>query len=194
MKIIQAEFIKSAFQPADYPPERLPEAGFAGKSNVGKSSLINTLLNRKNLARTSSTPGRTQSLNFFSINERLSFVDLPGYGFAKVPRQIQQQWKPMVESYLKSRKSLKLVVLILDIRRAPSKDDYDLVEWLTHYRIPFVVVLTKADKVSRSQRSVQKTEARRALELEEHQLILFSALTGEGKEALWRTLSAHLKP
>ncbi|MCX8012273.1 MAG: ribosome biogenesis GTP-binding protein YihA/YsxC, partial [Desulfobacterota bacterium] len=120
MKIISAEFVKSAFKPEDYPRSFLPEVAFAGKSNVGKSSLINTLVNRKNLARISSTPGRTQSINFFCINQKIFLVDLPGYGYAKVPVNIREQWKPLVESYLAYRKNLKLVVVILDGRRETS--------------------------------------------------------------------------
>jgi len=172
----------------------LPEVAFSGKSNVGKSSLINTLVNRKGLARTSSTPGRTQSINFFRINERISFVDLPGYGFAKVPLHIKQQWKPMVESYLKTRESLCLAVVILDIRREPSRDDIDLVEWLTFYDIPILAVGTKIDKISKNQRSKQKAIVKKSLQLEESQLVMFSAVTGEGKEELWKRIGAKLKP
>jgi len=194
MKITSADFIKSAFKPKDYPPDMLPEVAFSGKSNVGKSSLINTLVNRKGLARTSSTPGRTQSINFFRINERISFVDLPGYGFAKVPLHIKQQWKPMVESYLKTRESLCLAVVILDIRREPSRDDIDLVEWLTFYDIPILAVGTKIDKISKNQRSKQKAIVKKSLQLEESQLVMFSAVTGEGKEELWKRIGAKLKP
>ena len=194
MKITSADFVKSAFKPKDYPPDMLPEVAFSGKSNVGKSSLINTLVNRKGLARTSSTPGRTQSINFFRINERISFVDLPGYGFAKVPLHIKQQWKPMVESYLKTRESLCLAVVILDIRREPSRDDIDLVEWLTFYGIPILAVGTKIDKISKNQRSKQKAIVKKSFQLEESQLVMFSAVTGEGKEELWKRIGAKLKP
>ena len=194
MKITSADFVKSAFKPKDYPPDMLPEVAFSGKSNVGKSSLINTLVNRKGLARTSSTPGRTQSINFFRINERISFVDLPGYGFAKVPLHIKQQWKPMVESYLKTRESLCLAVVILDIRREPSRDDIDLVEWLTFYDIPILAVGTKIDKISKNQRFKQKALVKKNLQLEETQLVMFSAVTGEGKEELWKRIGAKLKP
>jgi len=194
MKVTSADFIKSAFKPKDYPPDTLPEVAFSGKSNVGKSSLINTLVNRKGLARTSSTPGRTQSINFFCINERISFVDLPGYGFAKVPLHIKQQWKPMVESYLKTRESLCLAVVILDIRREPGGDDINLVEWLSFHEIPILAVGTKIDKLSKNQRSKQKALLKKNLQLEESQLIMFSAVTGEGKEALWKRIGAMLKP
>lgn len=194
MKITSANFIKCAFKREDYPPDTLPEVAFAGKSNVGKSSLINTLVNRKNLARTSSTPGRTQSINFFRINEKISFVDLPGYGFTKVPTEIKQQWKPMVETYLKSRKSLKLVVVILDSRREPSTGDINLLEWLQFFKIPALVVITKIDKISKNQRTNQKSLIKEQLALEESQVVMFSALNGEGKEEIWKkVLSLLLK-
>ena len=192
MKIISADFVISAFKQADYPTDTLPEVAFAGKSNVGKSSLMNTLVNRKNLARTSTTPGRTQSLNFFSINQKLYFVDFPGYGFAKVPVAIKKQWKPMVETYLKSRKNLKLVVVILDCRREPSQEDRDLVEWLRFYKIPAFVVLTKIDKISFGQRNKQKFLVKKMLKVEDDQIVLFSAVTGEGKDELWKKIRSKL--
>jgi GTP-binding protein len=194
MKITSAEFVKSAFEPKDYPPDTLPEVAFAGKSNVGKSSLINTLLNRKGLARTSSTPGRTQSINFFRINNRISFVDLPGYGFAKVPLHIKRQWKPMVESYLKTRETLRLAVVILDIRREPSKDDDNLLEWLAFHDIPILVVGTKIDKISKNQRAKQMALVKKGLRLEGRPFITFSAVTGEGKEEIWKRIGTELKP
>jgi len=192
MKTTSAEFIKSAFHPQDYPPDALPEVAFAGKSNVGKSSLINTIVNRKKLARTSSTPGRTQSINFFCINKKISFVDLPGYGFAKVPRKIKQQWKPMVEQYLENRKSLALVVVILDSRREPATDDRNLLEWLTFYSIPILLVMTKTDKLSRNKIAKQKALIRKILTLEENRIVLFSATNGEGKAELWKKILSGL--
>lgn len=188
MKIQSAEFIKSATEPAHYPEDGLPDIAFVGRSNVGKSSLINALVRRKSLAKTSNTPGRTQLINFFLINQRYVFVDLPGYGFARVPEAVRRNWGPMVETYLKERSNLRLVVLILDIRRDPTSHDLDLLGWLDHYRIPVLPVLTKTDKLSKSQ--VQ----RRARQIEEMltkglnlrtRPILFSAKTGEGKDALW---------
>ncbi|MFH0813757.1 MAG: ribosome biogenesis GTP-binding protein YihA/YsxC [Pseudomonadota bacterium] len=192
MKITSAEFIKSTFQPQDYPPDSLPEVAFAGKSNVGKSSLINTLVNRKKLAHTSSTPGRTQSINFFRINQKITFVDLPGYGFAKVPLAIKRQWKPMVETYLQSRKNLYLVVVILDCRRESSSDDISLLEWLKFHNIPLAVVLTKIDKVSHNQKTKQKALIKKSFSLEESQIVLFSAVSGEGKEDLWKKILSHV--
>ena len=150
MKIRSAEFVLSATEPVHYPPAVLPEIAFAGRSNVGKSSLINALMNRKKLARTSNSQGRTQEINFFCVNGRLTFVDLPGYGYAKVPETLRKQWGPMVETYLRGRQTLRLVVLILDVRREPSAEDRQLMDWLQFYRLPRLVVLTKIDKVSRN--------------------------------------------
>lgn len=156
MKVTSAEFITSAVKRSDYPEELLPEVAFAGRSNVGKSSLINTLVNRKHLVRTSSSPGRTQTLNFFRINNQINFVDLPGYGFAKVPLKVKAQWKTMVENYLKYRTTLKLVIILLDIRRTPSSDDASLMRWLENFSIPFLIVLTKTDKLSHNKCSAQQ--------------------------------------
>jgi len=192
MKVISADFIKSAFKREDYPPDALPEVAFAGKSNVGKSSLMNTLVNRKGLARTSSTPGRTQCLNFFSINQKLYFVDFPGYGFAKVPVEIKKQWKPMVESYLTSRANLKVVVVILDCRREPSQEDRDLVEWLRVYNIPALVVFTKIDKIPFGRRNKQKFMVKKMFNVEDAEMVFFSAVTGEGKDDLWKKIRSRL--
>jgi GTP-binding protein len=196
MKILSAEFVLSAKEPAHYPPAGLPEIAFAGRSNVGKSSLINTLLNRKKLARTSNTPGRTQEINFFLVNERFAFIDLPGYGYAKVPEAIRKQWGPMVETYLRERDTLRLVVVILDVRRDPSGEDLQLMEWLQCYRIRFLVCLTKTDKVSNNQLSERRRRIGMALELPPVPApIAFSAKTGEGKELLWREIvKAKLDP
>jgi GTP-binding protein len=189
MKILSAEFVLSAKEPAHYPPPALPEIAFAGRSNVGKSSLINTLLNRKGLARTSNTPGRTQEINFFRVNDRFAFIDLPGYGYAKVPESIRKQWGPMVETYLRVRDTLHLVVLILDVRRDPSEEDLQLIHWLPFYQIPFLIVLTKTDKVSNNEFTEQR---RRIVEKigfpPETPLVAFSAKTGAGKESLWREI------
>src|SRR5512142_71420 len=134
--IKSTEFIKSATKPANYPVASLPEIAFAGRSNVGKSSLINVLVNRKNLVRTSSTPGRTQLINFFTVNGEFTLVDLPGYGFAKVPLSVKKGWGPMVETYLSTRENLRGVVLILDIRRVPGAEERQMLDWLRAYGIP----------------------------------------------------------
>jgi GTP-binding protein len=185
MKVHSAEFVKSATKPSEYPPGNLPEVAIAGKSNVGKSSLINTLVNRKNLARTSSQPGRTQTINFFLVNEKLSLVDLPGYGFAKAPLEVRKAWKPMVETYLQTRKPIRLVILILDARRGLSPDDSTLLDWLDYHDLPALIILTKADKLSQFERARQKKGLAAIPLLEGRPLLFFSALTGEGKEQMW---------
>ena len=192
MKITKAEFIKSATQVSQYPLPTLPEIAFAGRSNVGKSSLINALLGRKNLAKTSNTPGRTQLINFFTINDKISFVDLPGYGFAKVARSVKENWGEMIEAYLRQRTNLALVVLILDIRRVPNEDDLSLRDWLDHYRIPYLYVLTKSDKLSNNQSVKQKRIIEKILNVsKEEKLILFSAKTQKGKDDLWKILGKY---
>jgi len=161
---------------------------FAGRSNVGKSSLINKILNRKKLVRTSKTPGRTQLLNFFEINEVYRFVDLPGYGYAKVPAEVQKRWRPMVETYLTSRSNMRGMVLLLDIRREPSKEDLSLWHWLQTMSIKVLTVITKADKLSRNRRNKQIAVIARSLGCKKEEMIEFSAMTGEGKEELWNRL------
>ncbi|MBW1730822.1 MAG: YihA family ribosome biogenesis GTP-binding protein [Deltaproteobacteria bacterium] len=186
---MQASFITSAFSPNEYPPADRPEIAFAGRSNVGKSSLLNTLANRRRLAVTSSRPGRTQSINFFSIGKDLYFVDLPGYGYAKVPLKIRKSWGKMVETYLRERPNLKGVVLLLDIRREPGSDDLNLLEWLRHYHIPALVVLTKSDKLSRHQTLTKANKIAQSLhDLIQEKPLLFSARTGLGKEELWELI------
>lgn len=187
-KIKSAEFVTSAVKRSQYPPEDLPEVAFGGRSNVGKSSLINCLLERKKLVRTSRTPGRTQTLNFFRINDGFRFVDLPGYGFAKVPEKIRAQWGPMVEAYLRKRKSLKGFVQIMDARHKPTSDDLQLWGWLAENGIPAVAVLTKCDKVKKSQRNGQLHQAAEALEVDAREIVFFSATTREGRDRLWERL------
>jgi GTP-binding protein len=184
---MDVSFILSAFNESQYPPADKPEVAFAGKSNVGKSSLLNVLVNRKKLARTSSTPGRTQALNFFEIkNKGLYMVDLPGYGFASVPLQVKKSWGSMVETYLKMRPNLKAVVVILDIRREPGEGDIDLLNWLDQYGIKSITVLTKADKLSRAQgleraRLIGKELANWTTATP----IIFSAKTRDGMKEIW---------
>ena len=182
-------FLKSAFHEGQYPPPDKPEIAFAGRSNVGKSSLINALVNRKNIAKTSSRPGRTQSINFFSVNRSVYFVDLPGYGFARVPIEVKKSWRHMVESYLRNRPNLKAVVVILDVRREPTPGDMDLLNWLRHYGIDTLTVLTKADKVSRQKAQRQSgLIARQFLKISPVTPILFSARTREGREEIWEKI------
>jgi len=191
---MNVEFLTSAFRETQYPPPDRPEIAFAGRSNVGKSSLINVIINRKNLARTSSTPGRTQSINYFSVGKSLYFVDLPGYGFARVPVKVKKSWQKMVEEYLRKRSNLKAVVVILDIRREPTSGDIDLLNWLKHYDIHSIPVLTKADKLSRQQ-------ARKQAALIGSQLkmlcpaspTIFSAKTRQGREEIWEQIEEITK-
>jgi GTP-binding protein len=192
MKIQSAQFVKSAVEPSHYPPDVVPEAAFAGKSNVGKSSLINALVQRRGLAKTSSSPGCTQLINFFTINDSLSFVDLPGYGYARVPEEVKKNWGPMVEAYLKGRKALRLVVLVLDIRREPGELDLTMVRWFEFYGIPYVFVLTKIDKLSRQQTIRRRQEIVKDLGGTTMPAILFSAKTGAGKEDLWKIIEKHM--
>ncbi len=186
---MDVEFILSAFKENQYPLPDRPEVAFAGKSNVGKSSLINVLVNRKKLARTSSTPGRTQAINYFRVGQEFYFVDLPGYGFAKVPLQVKKTWQKMVETYLSSRPTLKAVVVILDIRRELSAGDTDLLEWLMRYGIQAIVVLTKADKLSRQQAITKAGIARKQLEsFTSIPPTLFSAKTRQGRDDVWEII------
>lgn len=188
MIIHSAKFICSAVTPDQYPPDDLPEVAFAGRSNVGKSSLINKILNRKKLVRTSKTPGRTQLLNFFEINEVWRFVDLPGYGYAKVPVEVQKRWRPMVESYLMTRANMRGMVWLLDIRREVSKEDLTLWDWLQAKQVKVIIVITKADKLSKNKRNKQAASIAKSLGRKAQELIQFSATSGEGREEIWQAL------
>ncbi len=188
MIITSAQFVKSAVTPSQYPPADLQEIAFTGRSNVGKSSLINTLVNRKHLVKTSSTPGRTQLINFFIVNGAFSFVDLPGFGYARVPAAVRRSWGPMVETYLSTRKTLKGVVLIMDIRRIPGVQELNFIEWLRVHTIPEILVLTKSDKLSKNKQITQKKSIADALGVPKEQLVLFSAKSRMGKDDLWEAI------
>ena len=185
MIVKSSEFVTSAVKPSQYPPADMPEVAFAGRSNVGKSSLINTIINRKRLVKTSSTPGYTRLINFFTINAAFFFVDLPGYGYAKVPIKVKKQWGPMVETYLSTRKTLKGVALIMDIRRIPGPEELQFIEWLDHIGLPSVLILTKTDKLSKTKQLKQNFAIAKALDMDPNGLILFSAKTRQGKDAVW---------
>ncbi|WP_339059965.1 ribosome biogenesis GTP-binding protein YihA/YsxC [Tepidibacillus marianensis] len=191
MKIIDAEIVMSAVKPEQYPNDALPEIALAGRSNVGKSSLINKMLQRKALARTSSKPGKTQTINFYRINQKFYFVDLPGYGFAQVSKTTREQWGKMIEKYLSSRDNLQVVLLITDLRHAPSKDDQLMYDWLKHYGIPVIVIGTKADKIPKSKWESHKKIAKEILQFDSNdRFILFSAETGLGRDQLWDELKS----
>ena len=185
MIITSAEFVKSAVKPSHYPSTDLPEIAFTGRSNVGKSSLINSLVNRKHMVKTSSTPGRTQLINFFIINKTISFVDLPGFGYAKVPDSVRKSWGPMIETYLSTRNTLKGVVLIMDIRRIPGLQELNFIEWLHYYHIPSILILTKSDKLSKIKQKNQHLSIAKALSVNQEELILFSAKSRMGKNEVW---------
>ncbi len=192
MILKSSEFITSAVKPSQYPVDGLPEIAFAGRSNVGKSSLINKLINRKRLVKTSSTPGRTQLVNFFKINGAFMFVDLPGYGYAKVPASVKKKWGPMVETYLSMRETLQAVVLILDLRRTPQLEELNFIDWLHHCDIPTILVLTKADKLSKTKQKKQVAAISKDLDVTGNNLILFSAKTGLGTERLWSAIEKNI--
>ncbi len=173
------------------PENLLPEIAFAGKSNVGKSSLINGLMNRKSLARTSSQPGKTQTINFYNINEALYFVDLPGYGYAKVSESIKEKWGKMIENYLHKSKQLRTVFLLIDIRHEPSANDKNMYEWINYNGYEPVIIATKLDKINRSQRAKHIKMIREGLGMPKNGLIFpFSAVTKEGRDEIWEYIDS----
>lgn len=191
MKITSAEFIRSAFEKQHWLHDGRPEIAFLGRSNVGKSSLLNSLLLRKGLARTSNTPGRTQSINFFLVNESFYFADLPGYGFARVSKKMRGDWGKMAEEYLADRGEIALSIQLVDSRHKPTDLDIQLHEWLLFNNKDHIVVATKADKLSSNQ--LQKSLAEIAKTLPGSRILSFSAVTGKGKDALWSEIGSSLK-
>lgn len=177
------------------PDNALPEIAFAGKSNVGKSSLINAIMNRKSLARTSSQPGKTQTINFYNINEAFYLVDLPGYGYAKANEQVKAQWGKMIERYLHSSRQLKAVFLLIDIRHDPSANDREMYQWMLHYGYHPIIIATKLDKINRSQIQKQVKAVREGLQAEKGTVIIpFSALSKQGREEIYDLLDRLLAP
>lgn len=181
-----AEILLSAANKSHYPQDEIPEIALAGRSNVGKSSFINTLLNRKNLARTSGKPGKTQLLNFFNIDDKLRFVDVPGYGYAKVSKTERAKWGKMIEEYLTSRENLRAVVSLVDFRHEPSADDVQMYEFLKYYEIPVIVVATKADKIPRGKWNKNESVIKKKLDFDKNDdFIVFSSVNKDGLEAAW---------
>lgn len=194
MKVTTADIVISAVRPNQYPDTQFPEIALAGRSNVGKSSFINKMLNRKALARTSSKPGKTQTLNFFLINEQLFYVDVPGYGYAKVSKKEREAWGKMIETYITTREQLRAVILLVDLRHSPTEDDVMMYDFLKHYGIPVIIVATKADKIPKGKWDKHAKVVRETLKIEEgDELILFSSETGLGKEKAWSVIDRMCK-
>lgn len=193
MKVVSSDIVISAVKPDQYPETELPEFALAGRSNVGKSSFINKMLNRKGLARISSKPGKTQTLNFYLINEILHFVDVPGYGYAKVSKTERAAWGKMIETYFTSREQLRAAVLIVDLRHPPTRDDIMMYDFLKHYEIPCVIIATKADKIPKGKWQKHLKVTRETLDLDKNDhLLLFSSETGEGKDQAWKILQSYM--
>lgn len=194
MKVHNAEIVISAVSPKQYPETDLPEIALAGRSNVGKSSFINTLIDRKNLARTSGKPGKTQTLNFYLIENALHFVDVPGYGYAKVSKTERAKWGEMIETYITTRKQLRAVVSLVDVRHDPSKEDIQMYEFLKYYNLPVIVVATKADKIPRGKWNKHTSAIKKKLDFDPNDtFILFSSETKKGKEEAWQAIEAAIE-
>ena len=194
MKITSAEFLTGAVSYKQYPDSAYPELAFAGRSNVGKSSLINSLLNRKKLVKTSQTPGKTQEINFFKINNNFIFTDLPGYGFAKVPQSVQKRWGKMIEDYLLKRETLLAVIFIIDLRRRPSQLDLSLQRWLEAHGVEYLLVGTKVDKLSQSEIKKQKDKLNVAyFDGGEGELLVYSSKSSRGRKELWSEITSRLE-
>jgi GTP-binding protein len=191
MRITSAKFVKSAFKETDWPRDKRPEIAFLGRSNVGKSSFLNSLLGVRGLARTSSTPGRTQALNFFLINEAFWFVDLPGYGYARAPKDVQAQWSEAVGEYLETSEKLALSIHLIDARHEPSAKDLQLHDWLKHHDRSYAIVATKADKLSNNE--LAKNIARTKKALNTSNVIAYSSVTGRGANEVWRAIGDAIK-
>ena len=189
MNVNNVELAAVAVKAAQYPEETMPEVAFAGKSNVGKSSLINTMINRKALARTSQNPGKTRTINFYNVENKLYFVDLPGYGYAKAPKSEIAKWGKMIEDYLIKRESLKAIIMLVDIRHEPGENDRMMYDWLKHYGHRIIVVATKSDKLNRSQIPKHKKMLSAAFGLEKEDILIpFSSEKKSGKEELWAVI------
>ena len=192
MIVKKSKFVKSLSAFGDFPGQGMPEIAMVGKSNVGKSSLINSLTRNSHLARTSSEPGKTRLVNLYLINESFFLVDLPGYGFARAPRQERQKWADMIEGYLRGSKHLRRVLQLVDIRHAPTEDDQLMVEYLRHFDIPFTVVATKADKLSKAQQGRSIPVICRTLGVQPWEVMVHSSKDGTGKDKLLELIEAEI--
>ncbi|WP_337018845.1 ribosome biogenesis GTP-binding protein YihA/YsxC [Oceanobacillus massiliensis] len=190
MKVTKAEIVISAVSKKQYPGDMLPEIALAGRSNVGKSSFINKLINRKNLARTSSKPGKTQTLNFYKINDIFYFVDVPGYGYAKVSKKEKEKWGPMMEEYFLTRENLKAVLLITDLRHEPTKDDLRMYDFLKYNGLQVIIIGTKLDKIPKTKRAQHIKRTKQTFQMDSDDILIpFSSETGEGKEESWSVIT-----
>ncbi len=193
MIVNNAKLAAVAAKPSQYPSDGKPEIAFVGKSNVGKSSLINTMLGRRALARTSSQPGKTRTINFYDVEDKLYFVDLPGYGYAKVSKTEQEKWVPMIETYLKKREELKFIIMLVDIRHEPGNNDKMMYEWLKHYGFEIIIVATKQDKLSKNQVNKSLSVIKKAFNLKPGEILMgFSSETKQGKEEVWKLIEERL--
>nr|WP_302598924.1 ribosome biogenesis GTP-binding protein YihA/YsxC [uncultured Cellulosilyticum sp.] len=194
MNVTKAEMVITAGMASQFPTHDMPEIAFAGKSNVGKSSLLNTLLNRRALARTSSQPGKTQTINFYSVQDTYMFVDLPGYGYAKVSKSEREKWGKLIEGYLEKRENLQKIILLIDIRHEVGANDKMMYDWISHYHDEVIVVATKMDKIKRSQVQKHLSMIRKGLGLTpQDKLIAFSSETKQGKEELWKIIEEKVE-
>ncbi|WP_220740203.1 ribosome biogenesis GTP-binding protein YihA/YsxC [Leuconostoc miyukkimchii] len=194
MDVHNVDMVMSAVSAAQYPTDGKPEIALVGRSNVGKSSLTNTLIQRKNFARTSSQPGKTQTLNFYNVEDKLYFVDVPGYGYAKVSKKQREAFGYMIEEYITSRKQLRGVVSLVDARHEPSEDDISMYEWLHYYNIPILVVATKSDKISKGKFNKFEANIKRTLGFDEEgsDFQFFSSETKYGKDQVWEWIESHI--
>ncbi len=193
MQIQDVELVISAVAPMQYPTDGLPEIALTGRSNVGKSSMINKLIQRKKMARTSSTPGKTQTLNFYKLNDAFYFVDVPGYGYAKVSKTDREKFSQMIETYLQERQTLRGVISLIDVRHEPTKDDLAMYNYLKFFGMPVLVVATKGDKIPRGKWNQRESKLRKALQLNQtDDLIIFSSQSGLGGDQIWQWVSEHL--
>ncbi|MFD1030471.1 ribosome biogenesis GTP-binding protein YihA/YsxC [Metaplanococcus flavidus] len=193
MKVNNVELVISAVRPDQYPEDGLPEFALAGRSNVGKSSFINKMIGRKSMARISSKPGKTQTLNFYKIEEKLFYVDVPGYGYAKVSKSEREAWGKMIERYITDREPLRAVIQIVDLRHPPSRDDVAMYDFMKHFEIPCIIIATKADKIPKGKWDKHKKIVRDTLEMEKTDpLIVFSSETGLGFDEAWKEIESRM--